>query len=93
MEERVLKVKFLETTNEINQNFLGKGVQNKKTSVRRVWIFSGTAHTLLGLISIIHTCTKLYIKLLILEGGEWGGGGHFYYPIQSKLETESTHLE
>ena len=91
MEERVLKVKFLETTNEINQNFLGKGVQNKKTSVRRVWIFSGTAHTLLGLISIIHTCTKLYIKLLILEGGEWGGEGIFTTQFKANLK-QNQHI-
>ena len=39
-----LKAKFLETLcMKINQNFLGGGgVQNKKPSVGRVWIFSGT---------------------------------------------------
>ena len=36
---------------KINRNFLeggGGGVQNKKPSVGRVWLFSGTAHSAPG---------------------------------------------
>ena len=33
---------------KLNWNFLGEGgVQNKKPSVRGVWIFSGTTHCIL----------------------------------------------
>ena len=44
----VLKAKFLEAMYENKPEFAGGGgggVQNKKPSVRGVWIFSGTAHS------------------------------------------------
>ena len=50
----------------------GEGVQNKKPSVGRVWIFSGTAHYVITpLIENIIRLTDILMLIILLKGDQF----------------------